>query len=308
MSNQQVDRITRKQAMKQIATIAFPLFLYSVCNLLLHYAPQFLDSQLKYYLPELDGEMVVMGLYIAVSIFIVFVPIRIAAKILDLDYRAYLKRSRVNILKNICLCCVGIAIWFALNALAASFNVMIHSTVQSYAFVGRFNSLQNIIRNLVYILCFIIVRPMTEEYIFRAVAQRQLGHYSRFFGVAASSFLYAMVQPTLMDAICAFGFGWYLAIVTLRYHSIKPAIRIHVSAALFTWLLAVIPDQYGAIPLILLLVIYAAAIYSLFTRAIRLNIVPPGPNEGKLWKVFLKVVPVILCIAVFIIGAVLSFL
>ncbi len=307
MTTTQVEKITKKQARKQISIIVFPLLLYSVCNLILQYGPLLFREKLEGIFPALDIEMVVMVLSIIISLFIAFVPVRISAAILQLDFKAYLKKAKLNIIRALALCCIGIAIWFSLTALVTSMYFMFHSLNQPYEFVGRFTTKANMIRNAVYFLCFVIIRPLTEEYIFRAVAQRQFGHYSRFFGVMASAFLYAMVQPTLAEAVPALFCGWFLALVTLRYHSIVPAMFIHVSMALFSWLIAVLPSRLFLVPTALIVLIYVVSIGVLASGAIRLNIVHPGRNESRLWKIFLRTVPVALCITVFLIGAVLSF-
>ena len=301
------ERITRKQAKKQMSTIVFPLFLYSVCTLLLQYIPKYFETRIINLIGNIDLQMSVMILTIAVSILIAVIPVRISAAMLDLDIHAYLKKpDRLNIVRKFALVCIGISIWFGISALASGFRILLHSSAVSYNFLGHFTTKANILRNAVYILCFIIIKPVTEEYIFRAVAQRQFGHYSRFFGVMASSFLYALVQPSIADALCAFAFGWYLALITLRYHSIRPAVMIHISAALFSWFITVLPESWILLPTAMIVAVYGISISVLVTGAVKLNIVHPTGNEGMLWGLLLKVFPVILCIIIFIIASVLS--
>ena len=55
--------------------------------------------------------------------------------------------------------------------------------------------------------------------------------------------LFAVSQANLVMAIPAFFVGWYLSLITLKYHSIKPAVQVHIALSLFLCLMDIAPES-----------------------------------------------------------------
>ena len=186
-------------------------------------------------------------------------------------------------------------------------NFLLHPAGSEFAFIGHFTTRANIIRNILYLLLYVLLKPVCDEYIFRGIIQRQLGHYSRFFGVLASSLLYAIAQPSLSDAIPAFFLGWYLALVTLRYHSIRPAVTIHVLVSVFLWIVAIIPPEYSLIPIIVITLNYIVTLLFIIGNTVNYRIAFMRFPEKKLWKTVFTSSTIIICILLFAAENILSF-
>ena len=163
---------------------------------------------------------------------------------------------------------------------------------------GRKRKQKSFKRQLVLSILALIAIPL-------GVMPGLLGGY---FGVVASAFLYALASPSLTEALPAFFTGWFLALVTYRYHSILPAREIHIATAFFAWLIAVIPDRFIIIPTIMTVIIYLIAAYSLIGQKISFHISRSGALNPKLWKTLLTSFTIILCIILFLAGCAASFL
>ena len=79
-----------------------------------------------------------------------------------------------------------------------------------------------------------------------------------------------------MEAIPAFAVGWYLSLITLRYHSIRPAIWVHICLELFLFGMAVIPGNYLWVITIFIVLIYLFAGLFLFQKRVDTNIIRYG--------------------------------
>lgn len=300
--------ITTKDAKKQVNRFGISLVIYIFVNQMLWYGIGFLKRYYPDALFGFDPDLVILIFFIVSLLIAGFGLFHISSKALDLNIRDYLKKPDISWKRNAVLICTGIAIAYLASAVATFFRFLFHPASSMFAFVGYFTSPLNIIKNVLYFILFVWIRPVCDEYVFRGVIQRQLGHYNRYFGVMASAFLYALASPSFTDAIPAFFLGWYLALVTYRYHSIRPARMIHIATAFFTWAVQVIPDRFVIIPTILTAVIYIIAAYSLIGNHINFHISRSGALNAKLWRTLLTSFTIVLCIILFICGCVLSFI
>lgn len=300
--------ITTREAKRQVNTFGISLVIYIFLNQMLWYGFGFLQRYYPASLQGFDPELVIMIFFIVILFLSGYVLFRLSSRALDLDIRDYLRKPKIPLSRIIVLAAAGIAITYFFSAISSFFRFLLHPASDSYAFVGHFTTPLNIIKNAVYFLLFVIIRPWCDEFAFRGVIQRQLGHYNRYFGVLASAFLYALAQPSMTDAIPAFFMGWFLALLTYRYHSIIPARRVRMAAALFTWAVMIIPDRLIIIPTILIALVYLICGYSLIGRKIDFHISRSGALNKKLWKTLLTSFTIILCIILFIAGCVMSFL
>ena len=65
------------------------------------------------------------------------------------------------------------------TAITSMFSFLANISTVQYSFVGDFRTQENIINNILYCICFVLLKPMSDEIIFRGIVQRQLGHYGR---------------------------------------------------------------------------------------------------------------------------------
>jgi membrane protease YdiL (CAAX protease family) len=240
-------------------------------------------------------------------ILVAAIPFSISASRLDLDLKDYLVKPKISLSKLISLTCVGVGIMLAVTAIPSLFYMLVRTQSAPYEFVGIFTTKNNILKNVVYFILMVLVQPVCDEIIFRGIIQRQLGHYGRYFGVLASALLYMISRPTLTEALPGFFLGWYLALVTLRYHSIRPAIQIHIFISFFTWLINITPQSLVLIPTVMIIIIYIIAGFSLFNGTVNLGIARSGASNGKLWKILLTSPTIIICMVLFLTGVILSF-
>lgn len=300
--------ITRKEAKKQVNRFGISLVIYIFLNLLLWYGIGFLRNRYAGFFGNFDPDLIIMVFFIVLNLLAGYVFFRFSAAALDLNIKDYLRKPKISPQRMVMLIACGIAVTYLFTAVGSFFRFLLLPASNQFEFVGHFTTRLNIIKNIVYFILFVLIKPWVEEYAFRGVIQRQLGHYNRYFGVLASSFLYALAQPSLTDAVLAFFSGWYLALITYRYHSIIPARRIHMAVALFTWFIAVLPDRFVIIPTVLIAAAYLIAGYTLIGQKIDFHITRSGAMNPKLWKTVLTSFTVIISILLFITGCVLSFI
>ena len=308
MSENRPQVITTKQAKHQVNILGGSLVLYILLNLLLWHGVGLLYDRLNITFFDIDPEILCMAAAMVLMVIITFVFFSISATRLHLPIRDYLKPTGMDFLHKTALVCIGIAITVLTTYTGSFLNFLLHPASSAFAFVGHFTTPENILKNGLYFALFVLLKPVCDEYIFRGIIQRQLGHYNRFFGVLASSLLYAIAQPSLPDAIPAFFTGWYLALLTLRYHSIQPAIKTHLLISLFLWVISIIPDEYVLIPIIVITLVYIVTLLFMVGNAVNYRIAFMRMPEKKLWKIVFTSSTIVICIILFIAENILSFL
>ena len=313
MANQPV-RITKRQAKRQINCFGVSLILYIVYYALLHYGVPLLEksvpglwvSYLK--LPAwMDGDLLVMAAGIAGLLISVFVCFAISSRKLDLNIHNYLGKRKIKPLRRFGLSCVAASICLIVMSVLTLFTFFMRTQNQRFTFIGDYSTALNIEKNIVYFVLYVVVVPLCDEVIFRGVIQRQLGHYGRYFGVLGSAFLYMLAQVNPMNAMMAFFLGWFLSLVTLKYHSIRPAMGIHMFAAMFIEALNMIPGKYLWLMSILMVVVYITAAVTITSLKNEKVQVRWGATEGKLWGILLSSWSIIVCILLFAANMVLAF-
>ena len=298
--------ITTKQAKRQINHFGRSLLIYILLFMGVRYGSHALFSRFPELMFGFDEEMAGMLLHGACLLFVTLIPFTISAAFLRLDIRDYLCNPRLRMDRVIALICIGIGVNLTVTSLSTLFYFFFHTNTTVYPFLGDFTTQESLIKNLVYLALFALVKPICDEYIFRGIIQRQLGHYGRYFGVLGSAMLYAIAQQTLMEAVPAFIVGWYLSLITLRYHSIRPAVWVHICLELFLFGLAVIPGNYLWIITIFIVLIYIFAGLFLFQNRDDTNMIRYGATEWKLWRILITSFSILLCIVLFVINVVLT--
>ena len=307
MSTQGPQVITTKQAKHQVNIFGFPLALYILLNLLLWHGIRILYTYTDIVLFGMDQDILFLAGGIIVTLIITFVFFPISAARLNLHLKDYLRPVKMDLLDRTAYICIGIAITMLTTYTGSLLKFLLHPATGAFSFVGHFTTDANILKNILYIVLFVFLQPVSSEYIFRAVIQRQLGHYSRIFGVLASSVLYALAQPSLSDAIPALFLGWYLATLTLHFHSIRPAMQVHLAVSLFLWIIAVIPEEYALIPIIVIILNYAATLLFLIGNVVNYRLAFVQLPDKKLWKTVFTSSTIVFCILLFILANILTF-
>jgi len=297
--------ITSRQARKQINHFGRSLVIYIAVFMVFRYGTSLLAS----YFPQifivepqivyLVGEMVLLTL-------VTLIPFRISAKMLNLDIHDYLHDPRIPASRMIAIISVGIGINLIATSISSLFYFFARTNSASYDFLGKFTTETYIIENALYLLENVIIIPICDEYIFRGIIQRQLGHYGRYFGVLGSAMLFAVSQANLVMAIPAFFVGWYLSLITLKYHSIKPAVQVHIALSLFLCLMDIAPESMLLVITVAIIVVYIIAAFSIFQKRVSTNMVRYGATEPKLWKILLSSDSIIVCLILFAVNVVLS--
>ncbi len=298
--------ITTKQARKQINHFGRSLLIYILVFMGVRYGSHALFSRFPELLFGFDEEFASLLLLGAGLLFVTLIPFSISAAFLHLDIRDYLRNPRLRFDRVLALICIGICIYLAVTSLCTLFYFFFHTESMIYSFLGDFSTRENLIKNLVYLVLFCFIKPICDEYIFRGIIQRQLGHYGRYFGVLGAAMLYAIAQPSLVDAIPAFVLGWFLSLITLRYHSIRPAIWVHIAVETVLFALEVIPGNYLWVITIVIVLMYVIAGLFVFQKRVDTYMIRYGATEWKLWRILLTSFSILLCIVLFVINVVLT--
>lgn len=299
MSQKEIKVITSKEAKRQINCLGWPLSIYFLIISILNYLyinQDIFSSSLG------NIDILFFVLLIVISIVFAFVLLVISKKQLNMYIGQYLIKPKLTTSKRIAFICIGIGIMLLTLSLSTMFYFFFHTSSIEYSFIGSFRTSNDIIKNILYIVFFVLVKPVTDEIIFRALLQRELGHFGRYFGVLASAILYAIMQGNLVSVIPAFFLGWYYSLLTLRYHSIYPSISVACSIALFEYVISIIPENMLIVTVLLIVAIYVICAFSIFSKRVNTNIVRYGATEGLLWKIYLTSPSIICCFILFVLS------
>ncbi len=298
MSKKEVKTITIEEAKSQINAFGYPLaflFLFTI-------VAQYLFSYLQVDWISSNIESISITALIIITILFTFMITLIADKKLDLQFKDYWINPHLPFQKVFNYVTLGLGILLLTNAITSMFSFLANISTIQYSFIGDFRTQENIINNILYFLYFILLKPISDEVIFRGIVQRQLGHYGRYFGVLGSAFLYALMQGNIVSAIPAFFIGWYFSLISLKYHSIKITLLTSIMIHLFAYLIDIMPDNLLIITTLLVLFIYITCIVILVNKSVNTNIMRYGATDGKLWKILVTSSSIILCIIIFILS------
>ncbi len=297
--SQQYQVITKKQARKQINHFGRALILYVLTISFLQYGTDAFQERFSSYFGTLDMDYVILALTYILVLVCGLGAFAIAGHALQLPIRDYLKKPKLRLARLLVLTSQCIAVYLIALSISSLFCSVLHINGPTYSYLGTYNSRAGLIKNVLYFIAYVLLVPAVEEYIFRGIIQRQLGHYSRYFGVLASAFLYAIAQPSLAEAIPAFFAGWYLAHETLRYHSIRPGIFMHIGLNLILWCLDNFSDRYLLLLTIVIVVIYILTGLSVFSGGRRTSLAVLTHTDRYLWKILLSTASIVICLILF---------
>lgn len=162
--------------------------------------------------------------------------------------------------------------------------------------------------DLGYVLMFVLIAPILEEYAYRKILLRSLSKYGKYFALVATSIVYGLAHVSLKEMIPAFVMSYELGKIYLRYKSVKPCMAIHVIFNFFLYFLFVIPEKASIYLSILLTLIYLIVLLLIILRKFVRIVVRKSKSSNLVLKMFLKTLPVSVSLALFIIHSLLMML
>ena len=169
-----------------------------------------------------------------------------------------------------------------------------------------FNS--NYIKNYLYLVSFIIVSPILEEYAFRGVLLSCLSRYGKYFAIFATSIVYALAHGYFTDMIPSFIMGFILSKMALRYKSIRPTIFIHIVFNISLCLLSIIPEDYVFYVAIVIVVILVWALILVLKKKYKIVGVNKSSSNNKVTLMFVSTYTVLIALILFVLYTVLIWL
>ena len=166
-----------------------------------------------------------------------------------------------------------------------------------------FNS--NYIKNYLYLVSFIIVSPILEEYAFRGVLLSCLSRYGKYFAIFATSIVYALAHGYFTDMIPSFIMGFILSKMALRYKSIRPTIFIHIVFNISLCLLSIIPEDYVFYVAIVIVAILVWALILVLKKKYKIVGVNKSSSNNKVTLMFVSTYTVLIALILFVLYTVL---
>ena len=152
----------------------------------------------------------------------------------------------------------------------------------------------------IYIVSFILIAPILEEYAFRGVLLNCLSRYGKYFAVVASSLIYALAHGSFVEMIPSFFMGLILSKKSLYYKSITPTIIIHVLFNAAIYGLIMIPEKYNIYMVGFLVLMIILAVVLLVSKEYRLVRIKKSESNKKVGLLFLSTSTVIIAVLLFL--------
>ena len=166
-----------------------------------------------------------------------------------------------------------------------------------------FNS--NYIKNYLYLVSFIVISPILEEYAFRGVLLSCLSRYGKYFAIFATSIVYALAHGYFTDMIPSFIMGFILSKMALRYKSIRPTIFIHIVFNISLCLLSIIPEDYVFYVAIVIVAILVWALILVLKKKYKIVGVNKSSSNNKVTLMFVSTYTVLIALILFVLYTVL---
>lgn len=141
--------------------------------------------------------------------------------------------------------------------------------------------------DVVYVVTFILISPILEEYAFRGVLLNVLSKYGKYFALYASAVVFSLAHGSFMEFLPSFIMAILLGKIALRYKSIKPTIWIHILFNLFLYLSFIIPEKFSMIMAGAFALIYIISIALYLTGVYQPIIVKKSNSNSKVTVMFL---------------------
>ena len=293
--------VTKKQARTSINHFGRSLAIYILLQLIVYYGSVYFFERFPGAVFDYSQDILTLLVSVIVLVLIPLTCFGLSSIFLHLDLRDYLKPAGITKTQQITLNSIGAVISISLFAAMSAIGLSAFTRDITYDYLGVFNSREKILCNIIYVLLFVILKPISDEVIFRGIIQRKLGHYGRYFGVLASALLYAIAQADIVMIVPAFFTGWFLSHITLKYHSIRPTIRISIFIQVFYLLIQQIPERLMWLSVILIVMQFLFAGFGISRKELRLGFPMSSALEWPLWKLLLTTSSILFCLFLFLV-------
>lgn len=162
--------------------------------------------------------------------------------------------------------------------------------------------------DFLYVVTFIFISPILEEFAFRGILLDTLSKYGKFFALYASAIIYSLAHGSFLEFLPSFIMGILLGKLALRYKSIKPVISIHIIFNLLLYLSFIIPENMSYYIAAFYALIYITAVVLYFTRQYKHISVRKSNSNSKVTIMFLTTFSVVAAMLLFIAHSVLTML
>lgn len=223
------------------------------------------------------------------------------------DARLFLKKANVKLSQIL----IDFVVFFILSLgsiyvttiLAAIFGI--ESGVVSSIGI-TFNT--ELMKDPLYLVTFIVLTPILEEYAFRGVLLNCLSRYGKYFAVIATSIVCGFAHGSFIEMIPSFLMSVVLCKISLKYKSIRPSVIIHVLFNILLSILGTMPESLSLYEEIIIGIFIALTIYFLVSKKYHIIHVKKSNTNKKVGLLFLSRSSVIIALLLFIAHTVLSIL
>lgn len=299
-------RVSKRYAINEFNTVGLILIIYCIFVLFL---PLAVGELLLEILPETmwHGINLIIAsktLLMIVGTVLPFMLLRLSARKKSVINRKKLPISFKQVLcQTIVFFTATSAAIFAMTALAAYFGI----SGELVSGIG-ISIDSDYLTDIVYVITFVVISPLLEEYAFRGVLLNVLSKYGKYFALIASSIIYSLAHGSFMEFIPSFIMGLLLGKIYLRYKSVKPTILIHVIFNLFLYASFIVPESLSIYMAGVYALIYIVAIGLILTRKYKRIIVKKSNSNSKVTLMFLTTFTVLVSIFLFIASSILTIL
>lgn len=162
--------------------------------------------------------------------------------------------------------------------------------------------------DVVYVVTFIFVSPILEEFAFRGVLLSTLSKYGKYFALYASAIIYSLAHGSFMEFLPSFIMGVLLGKLSLRYKSIKPVIAIHVLFNLLLYLSFIVPESFSIYMAAIYAFIYILSVVLYLTHSYRHIIVNKTGSSNRVLWMFLTTFTIMFSMVLFVAHSILTVL
>lgn len=295
-------KVSKKYALNEFKTVGLTIILYAMFVL---YVPLVLDELFaSYKIEEINGINILLlckSLLMIIGTILPFMILRLStrnySKIQDkvaYDFKNIVSQAIVFFTLT------SIAI-FVITAVANSLDYQGHLV----SGIGISISSEYML-DPIYIVTFIIISPVLEEYAFRGVLLNTLSKYGKFFALYSSAIIFALAHGLFTEIIPSFVMGLILGKIALRYKSIKPVIYIHVIFNAILYLLFLLPESLSMASAIILALIYIVAAYLVLTGRYRKITIKKARSANDVSLLFIQTGTVFISLVLLIVNSVLT--
>ena len=294
--------VSRKYAINEFKTVGLVLIIYCLFAL---YVP----IALKEFIP-LTGYTEFMGydVYLLGSLACLVLGTVIPFMLLRIRSGKSLSDFNQPVDMSVSDYLVHFIVFFALSTAAIFVTMMtaqhINVSGQLVSSIGiTINS--DYLSDIVYVIAFILITPILEEYAFRGVLLTCLSRYGKYFAAIASSLIYALAHGSFIEMVPSFIMGYMLSKISLYHKSVKPCIVIHVLFNLSLYGLFMVPEKYSLYMMVVLALIIILAVVLLTGRIYRVVKIKKSGTNKKVGMMFLTTVSVCVALMLFVLHSML---